>query len=240
MAKKGRKPTKERKGYFYEKEEEAIVNYIKSDNEEEKNKIFNEILYPAFTKMIESIIRRYKLHVPEEEFVQTFGDTASYLMSKINNFNPEKGYKAYSYCGTICKNYLIYRNVQYVKERDRTTPYDTVSDTYEQENIYETETETFRDISENLIQDTSKEIKEMVTNPERYSLSESEVKVGKALVELLDNWEDVLNFDGSKKLQKSSVLYFLREATMMDTKTVRDNMKPYKKLYYLLKKEMLS
>ena len=46
MAKRGRKP-KERKGYFYEKEENAIVQYINEKNAEEKNKIFNTILYPA-------------------------------------------------------------------------------------------------------------------------------------------------------------------------------------------------
>ena len=88
MAKRGRKP-KERKGYFYEKEEQAIVDYIATQNPEEKNKIFNTILMPALTKMIESIIRRYKLFVPEEEFQQTFNDTISYLLTKINNFKPE-------------------------------------------------------------------------------------------------------------------------------------------------------
>ena len=67
MAKRGRKP-KERKGYFYEKEEQAIVDYIASTDMEEKNRIFNTVLMPALTKMIESIIRRYKLFVPEEEF----------------------------------------------------------------------------------------------------------------------------------------------------------------------------
>ena len=60
MAKRGRKP-KERKGYFYEEEENAIVKYINETNQEEKNKIFNSVLYPALTKMIESIIRRYSL-----------------------------------------------------------------------------------------------------------------------------------------------------------------------------------
>ena len=56
--KRGRKPSKERKGYFYEVQEQAVVDYIYSDDIHEKNRIFNEILKPAFTKMIESIIRR--------------------------------------------------------------------------------------------------------------------------------------------------------------------------------------
>ena len=64
----------------------------------------------------------------------------------------------------------------------------------------------------------------------------NEKKVGKALVSLLTDWEKLLPDNGSNKLQKSSVLYFLREETMMTTKEVRDNMKKYKCMYKLLKK----
>ena len=85
--KRGRKP-KEKKGYFYENEEQAVTDYINSKSLEEKNQIFVSTLYPAFTKMIESIIRRYKLYVPDEEFEQTFNDTISYLLTKITNFKP--------------------------------------------------------------------------------------------------------------------------------------------------------
>ena len=62
MAKRGRKPSKKRKGYFYEEQEQAVRDYIRAESEEERNKIFNTILLPAFTKMIESIIRRYNLY----------------------------------------------------------------------------------------------------------------------------------------------------------------------------------
>ena len=51
MAKRGRKP-KERKGYFYEIEENAIVQYITETDEVKKNELFVSVLYPALTKMI--------------------------------------------------------------------------------------------------------------------------------------------------------------------------------------------
>jgi ElaB/YqjD/DUF883 family membrane-anchored ribosome-binding protein len=93
---------------------------------------------------------------------------------------------------------------------------------------------------ERLIKKMSTEIKDMMGEREKNSLTDDEVKVGTALTELLDHWEDVLNVDGSNKLQKSSVLYFLREETMMTTKQVRDNMKHFKNAYYLLKKGMIE
>ena len=114
---------KKRKGYFYEEQEDAVKEYLVTTDENKKNKIFNDVLYPVFTTMIESIIRRYNLHIPNEEFADTFNDTISFLMSKIEHFNPEKiskktgkTFKAYSYCGTICKNYLLHKRIEYSKE----------------------------------------------------------------------------------------------------------------------------
>ena len=309
MAKRGRKP-KERKGYFYEKEEQAIVDYTSSTNQEEKNRIFNSVLMPALTKMIESIIRRYKLFVPEEEFQQTFNDTISYLLTKINNFKSEmwlyeefsgepteppvdltktgfielkktinehspkfvrvfedakeqywskenediesmklftiyklelRHYKAYSYCGTVCKNYLIYKNIQYTKNKQRNLPYDEMLDDFSKDPKYTVpEEDGHYSMVERLIKEMSSEIKTMMSEREKNALTDNEMKVGVALTELLDHWEEVLNVDGSNKLQKSSVLYFLREETMMTTKEVRDNMKSFKKAYYILKKGMID
>lgn len=322
MAKRGRKP-KERKGYFYEKEEQAIIDYIATNDSSEKNRIFNSVLLPALTKMIESIIRRYKLFVPDEEFPQTFNDTISYLLTKINNFKPEmwvyeevsgitaeppvdltktgfielkktinehspkyvrvfsedpkdtayceeivetpdeeplfktyklelRRYKAYSYCGTVCKNYLIYKNIQYTKNKQRNLSYDemlegqfegfagTIYDFPNDQKYISHNEEDSHTMAEHLVKEMSNEIKDMMKEREKNALTDDEMKVGVALTELLDHWEEVLNVDGSNKLQKSSVLYFLREETMMTTKCVRDNMRPFKKVYYVLKKGMIE
>ena len=299
MAKRGRKP-KERKGYFYEKEENAIVQYINEKNIEEKNRIFNTILYPALTKMIESIIRRYKLFVPDEDFEQNFNDTISYLLTKIDHFKPritgydliedEKelskyhfvtmseedlksklrdaseedpdyivvyfgfddedesninkkyykkethNYKAYSYCGTVCKNYLMFKSTQYAKKKIRNTSYDDVFEDLSNNVKYSTNETSYAEIAEKLVVNVAYEIERMIENAEENLLNENEIKVGNALINLLRNWEEVLPDGGSNKLQKSSVLYFLREETMMSTKEVRDNMKKYKCIYKILRK----
>ena len=299
MAKRGRKP-KERKGYFYEKEENAIVQYINEKNVEEKNRIFNTILYPALTKMIESIIRRYKLFVPDEDFEQNFNDTISYLLTKIDHFKPritgydliedEKelskyhfvtmseedlksklrdaseedpdyivvyfgfdgedesninkkyykkethNYKAYSYCGTVCKNYLMFKSTQYAKKKIRNTSYDDVFEDLSNNVKYSTNETSYAEIAEKLVVNVAYEIERMIENAEENLLNENEIKVGNALINLLRNWEEVLPDGGSNKLQKSSVLYFLREETMMSTKEIRDNMKKYKCVYKILRK----
>lgn len=305
MAKRGRKP-KEKKQYFCINEEDAIVQYIQSTDEHEKNKIFNQILYPALTKMIESIIRRYKLFVPDEEFEQNFSDTISYLLTKINNFQPvmtiyseildikkypdvnfiemsysdlrkkirsaneedpefikvyvptkhkrddddifehekkyyrreTKHYKAYSYCGTVCKNYLKSKCVQYSKGKQRNIQYDDISDEIDN-NIKYTEPQTQNtDTTSFLLEKIANTIEDMINDRDEHMLTEEEIIVGSALVNLLRNWEEVLPYNGSDKLQKNAVLYFLREETMMSTKEVRTHMKKYKSAYYVIKELM--
>jgi hypothetical protein len=303
MAKRGRKP-KQRKGYFYEKEEEAIIQYIHEENIIEKNRIFNTVIYPALTKMIESIIRRYKLFVPDEDFDQNFNDTISYLLTKINHFKPQitgynlieneneiskhhfeimseedlkqklrdasendpeyvvvyfgfddeenaninkkyykketHNYKAYSYCGTVCKNYLMYKSTQYAKKKERNISYDNIVEELANNSKYSTYETSSVEIAEKLVYNMGNEIENMITETSDLNLTEDEIKVGKALVSLLRNWEELLPNGGSNKLQKSSVLYFLREETMMTTKEVRDNMKKYKNAYKLIKKALLE
>lgn len=227
-----------RKGYFYEREEQAIIDYVNARTLDERNRIFNNILYPALTKMIESIIRRYKLYIPDEEFYQTFSDVFSYLLTKLNNFDPTKGCKAYSYCGTVCKNYLYYKSTQFSKSQKKSVPYDDVVEDIN-DNIkysdYEQVNNNDRDAS-HLVQSIVNNIQKMIDDPVLNDLKPDEVKVGKALIALMDNWQKILPDDGSTKLRKSSVLFFLREETMMTTNQVRKNMKPFRFIYNILKK----
>lgn len=303
MAKRGRKP-KEKKNYFCEDEESALVEYLEAKDDIERNRIFNKFLYPALTKMIESIIRRYKLFVPDEDFEQTFSDTISYLLTKINNFkttiigyseisdedeikshnfielpydelhkklrdasaaDPEyvkcyieynkrkwkegrefeveikyykketHHYKAYSYCGTICKNYLMYKCSQYSKNKQRSIQYDDVYDEISNSIKYTETSNDIVDVAPKLVCQISDKIEEMIMKRDENMLTDEEVVVGMALINLLRNWEEVLPLNASNKLQKNSVLFFLREETMMTTKEIRTYMKKYKTVYYLLK-----
>lgn len=105
MEKRGRKRKNEL--YFGPDEEEAVVSFLTSDNEEERNLIFNEWLMAPLEKMVESIIRRYKLYRSCYTFEELRDDTISFLMTKVNRFEPDLNKKAYSFFGTICKNYVL-------------------------------------------------------------------------------------------------------------------------------------
>lgn len=242
MGKRGRKPSKNKKNYYFcEEQEEAVREYLSADTKDEKDAIFNKWLKPAFTKMAESIIRRYNLYLPDEEFKQTFDDTLSFLMTKIDNFNPDTGYKAYSYCGTICKNYLIYKINQFNKNQKRNERYDNLH-TILNDNIKFSYSDSSSHLTflNDLISKTSNEVNKIILDKDKYKLSADEIKVGRALVELMNNWEDLFAQMGSNKFNKSSILLFLKETTLLNTKQIRDGMKKYKDAYYSIKKALLN
>ena len=236
---RGKKKNDDKKGYFYEKEEKAVINYLVEEDSSLKNKIFKEELLPAFTKMIESIIRRYKLYLPDEMFDETFNDTISFLMTKINYFNPNSGYKAYSYCGTVCKNYLIWKINQHNKLRDKNTSYDEIKNELINDIKYSSDKHSIKISTLNEIINSVKEnIINMVNNDTKFKLTQNELKVGKALITIMDDWDELFARMGSNKFNKSSILLYLQETTLLNTNEIRDAMKKYKLLYQDIKKHI--
>ena len=227
--------------YFGKREENAISEYIACENPIEKQRIFNNILKPAFTKMIESLIRRYNLFTIDEPFEDTFNDTLSFLMLKINNFDAEKGYKAYSYCGTVCKNYLIRKRKESQKNESTNVSFNP---TYG--NGLSDEEETSEKVSERtlfnkkVMTKMSDAIHYQLDRREELNVTDEEYKVGIALLELLQNWENIIEFPdltSSRKYNKQAVMYYLTESTLLTTKEVRDAMKRYKLLYMIVKED---
>ena len=238
---------KERKGYFYEEQENAVKEYLLTTDNVKRNQIFNTILLPAFTTMIESIIRRYNLHIPNEEFDDTFNDTISFLMSKIEHFDPEKiskktgkTFKAYSYCGTVCKNYLLHKRIEYSKEIERASSYDTMCDELNDNLRYSSSPNDQDALLTNVIDGAIFVIKDIMNGNVKGTLTDKELRVGEALLNLFENWEDILITNGSNKLNKSAILYYLRETTMLTTKEVRDSMRKYKKAYFGIKEKIMK
>jgi hypothetical protein len=237
MAKRGRKP--KNKNYFGQEEETAVLDYLSVEDMETKNFIYNDKLKPAFEKMIESIIRKYHLYVPEETYEETFYDTLSFLMTKTNRFNCDKQTKAYSYYGTICKNYLKSKLQKYNKKLQRNPSYDLNDEEFSNNIKYSNVADKSAKIAIEIVDNMIIRLNSMLTN-EKYHLKENEAKLAKALINLFENWDFVMSTDGSNKLNRNAVLFFLREKTGLDTKGVRDNMKKFRKEYLMIRDYVIS
>ena len=166
-------------------------------------------------------------------------------MTKLSCFDPTTKYKAYSYCGTICKNYLIYKINQYSKNQKRNVSYDNPLDTVQNDitdsiSYSYNENDPRNSFLTELTGSTVENIKRIIEDKDELKLSDNVVKVGLALINLMTNWDELFAQMGSNKFNKSSILLFLKETTMMSTKEVRDSMRIYKKKYYEIKKQLIE
>ena len=232
--KRGRKP-KTNNNYFAEREEKAVRMFLTASTFNEKNEIYNEFLRAPLDKMIESIIRRYKLYRKGMEFNDIHVDTHSFLITKVDKFKPAKGKKAYSYFGTICKNYLMGQIIKDQKEQNRKISYEDISSSLENrpDLIYHLEHDK---IEPNQV--IKHFLKEMEDYMEETNLNKNEVKLGYALMELFENYETIFIGTDNNKFNKNIILLSLREMTNMSTKEIRTSMKKYKTLYYELVKKI--
>ena len=226
IKKKGRKPTQT--NYFDVREEKAVVMFLNTDSADEKNKIYNEFLRKPLDKMISSIIRRYKLYRPDMDFEEIHIDTHSFLMTKIDKFKPSKEKKAYSYFGTICKNYLMGQIIKDQKDINRKVSYEDISTDLENkpEFSYIIDGEPFD--SEKLIKKFLEELKTFLKDE---NMNENERKLGLALYEIFRNYNMIFLGSDNNKFNKNLILLSLREMTNLNTKEIRSSMKKYKNLY---------
>ncbi len=229
--------------YFGPEEEEAVSKYLESTDEAERNFIYNQWLRAPLNKMVESIIRKYKLYRKGETFENLHSDTLSFLITKAHKFETGRGKKAYSYYGTICKHYIIGLLIKDDKHLKLTDSYGDVSAEVEQreDQTYTIDNNSFSmdDFLSNLIDGIKTEMDDSDYVPKK-KLNENEKKVGEALIEILENWETAFDImQGGVKYNKNSVLETMRNYTNLSTKDIRLAMKRYKELYEILKERGL-
>ena len=231
--KRGRKRTNNL--YFGPEQEEAVVKFLTSESYSERNKIYVEYLKDPINKMVESIIRRYKLYRKEYDYEDVHSDTLSFLITKMHNFKPDKNKKAYSYFGTICKNYLMGQIIKDQKETNRKISYEDISSSLEErpDMSYRIDDDIVE--SEVIINQYLQELKEFIENE---NLNDNERKLGYALIDLFDNYQTIFSGADNNKFNKNVILLSLREMTNLSTKEIRSSIKRFKKLYIIIQTRM--
>ena len=169
------------------------------------------------------------------DFIEIHTDTHSFLMTKVDKFKPSKNKKAYSYFGTICKNYLMGQIIKDQKETNRKVSYEDISAALEErpDMIYRIDEDLVQ--SDVLINQYLKELKEFIENE---NLNDNEQKLGYALIDLFDNYETIFSGADNNKFNKNVILLSLREMTNLSTKEIRSSIKRFKKLYLVIQHKL--
>jgi hypothetical protein len=226
--------------YFGEDVEWAVIRYIESNSAREKNQIFVEKLKVPFTIMIESIIRKYfKDSVSEEQFFDFFDNAMSHVLEKMVLYSEGKG-RAFSYIQKIVKTFIL------IKLKDERTLLlrdvsfeNAIDDIINEERFIEEIDVSSLDYVSELMNDVSANIKKSIDPSVCKKVSDNEVLVGRAIISLMDNWEELFSDNGSNKFNKSAIMLYLKEVTNLPTKDIGKAMRKYKAIYGKTKKRIL-
>lgn len=105
--KRTRKP--KAKMYFTSETEDSIIEYNSSDDQSQRNDIYNIKIKYAFEKLVENVFNTFKFCYFETSPLEVQKETVAHLVANIHKFESGKG-KAFSYFSIIAKNYLIFQN----------------------------------------------------------------------------------------------------------------------------------
>ena len=248
---RGRKPKS--KNYFGIEQEEAVKEFLSlgalvpddttqdgfrwtgtTEDSVKRERIYRNHLRDALNKMVESIIRKYKLYPKTLSYEDAHSDALSFLMIKFHKFKPSKNKKSYSYYGTVCKHYLLGKLIKEDKKLKSILPYEDYSETVENDlvNSY-TIDDDGNDLPEFILK-ISKTIREEM---ETKILNENEIKVGNSLIRILEEWDNIFSDEAGKNrnYNKNLILLYMRNMTSLTTKDIRNAMKRYKVIYQILK-----
>jgi len=127
MAKK--RGRKSKRLYFTEDTELAIVEYLASDDQQLRNRIYNDRIHHSFYKLAENLIHTFKFYYTEVDDLEDLKhEVICFLLEKLHYFKVGKG-KAFSYFSIVGKNYLIlYNNKNYAKKKGKADLLDADTD----------------------------------------------------------------------------------------------------------------
>lgn len=221
------------KRYWFGEQEKAIVDYINSKSHEEKNKIYTKHLYKPMSKLIENIIFTYKLFRSDVEVKELQVDCMSFLITKIDKFNPNNGTQAFSYLGTIAKHYLMgEKRLQYKHVKSNVDIDETMEEASGRpENIVNNEELEQENINMSIFEGVISRLEEEIQKPKMLI---NDRKVGEAIVWVFRNHELL------KLYNKNTIYYLLKERTGLETKEITYSLSRFKSFYKIFKANFLN
>jgi hypothetical protein len=193
--------------YFNSDTEKAIIEYNKSTDDFEREIVFRRRIYPAFDKLAENIINRFKFPYIDESFEDIKHQVVSFLVLNLHKFTEDKG-KAFSYFSVVAKNYLILHNNNAYRDGLRSS---YLSDSpgedsfvLEEVLMVEPETETTKSDARDFI---NLLVQYWDFNLTKIFRKKKDIEIANAVVELLRRSQSIENFN------KKALYLLIREMT---------------------------
>jgi len=211
--------------YFTQVHEDAILEYCKSESKARREELYGTLIQPAFDELVDKIVYTYKFNsLPNCDILKE--DCKVFLVTILEKFDVEKGYKAFTYFSVITKNWFIAETKKRKKKLQKEVALD-VSDTVLDEKLI---------VRNTYIQDRTKAefievLHEEIAWWKEETSSAQDKKILEAVEVLFESVEQIDIFN------KKAVYVYLREITGFSTKQITSSLTKVRKKYRNLRAE---
>jgi|TARA_R100001594_G_C4021135_1_gene259176 DNA-directed RNA polymerase specialized sigma subunit len=218
------------KHYFTKDHENAILEYVATDDQRLRTELYAVYIGPAFNEMVDKIVYTYKFtNLPNIDPLKD--ECKVWLTTILEKYDPNKGSKAFSYFSVITKNWFIHKVKKNTKRAKTEILYDELPKEIENEHI--TTINQYHNIREE--REFWESLWEEIDHWDTGNLKENEKKVLEAVKILLNSIDE----DGMIYNKKAIYLY-LRELTGLNTKQVVNNLNKLRAKYRIFKKNWVE
>ena len=194
---------KNKKMYFDQAVEDAIILYNETESASVRSKIYDDSIRYAFEKLSESIINTFKFSYFDVPFEDVKAEVVTFLVMNMHKYDHTKGSKAFSYFSVVAKNYLILNNNSNYKKfkshDDLTVLNKHTTDPSNDEYVTDLLEEIIMYFEENI---------DTIFKRKR------DINIAYAIIELLKKRKEIENFN------KKALYILIREMTDVDTSKI--------------------
>ena len=212
------------KKYFTQVHEDAILEYVATDDIAVRTRLYVNYIGPALNEMVDKIVYTYKFNsLPNIDSLRD--ECKIWLVTILDKYDKGKGSKAFSYFSVITKNWFIAQTKKKAKRNRQEVELGELSKDLE-----------LKFISTNNPYQKKREAEEFfgllnneIDSWEHENMKESERKVLDAVRILFNNVDDIEIFN------KKAIYLYLREITGLNTKQVVSNLNKMRMRYRVFK-----
>ena len=207
------KKKKNKKVYFGMDVQDAIIRYNDSNNDDERNKIYQKEIHYAFDKLCENIINTFKFTYFDDAYEDVKCEVVSFLVMNMHKYDHTKGSKAFSYFSIVAKNYLILHNNANYKKLKIHDKIDVLNKHWAND-----KSDDLKDIAEEVI-------RYFDINITTIFKKKRDIDIAHAILELFKKREEIENFN------KKALYILIREMTNVNTSSITSVVNVFKKHY---------
>lgn len=199
--------------YFSDDTQAAIVNLQGEKDIKRQHEIYLELIHPAFDTLVENLILVYGFSNPGGSVEELKSDCISFLYNSMHKWSPEKGTRAFSYFNVVAKNFLICNSRKSIKRTKRYLSMDH-PELLSMEQVEEVESYAIAPAPDDVLieKDRRDEIRKVLAEIEKRSLSESETACIKAIIAVFEKIDE-LDF-----LNKRALRIYVRDISGLTSK----------------------